>query len=195
MNGALEIPLLRLAAGYVFVAIVLAIAARWKVGRTWEIVLATFRMTVQLVAVGYLLELVFVRPNPWITLAIFLVMEAFAVRNVFARVRVPTPARLRTTIIGSLAFGSSPTTTRPRSGPATQRAPSTTRSASSSATCTSMYTRTTTFSSRGCVPSRVIVFRAGYPVRLRGIGNGEPSSTRASGALSAARRNLRQDAS
>lgn len=37
MNGALEIPLLRLATGYIFVAIVLAIAA--------------FRMTVQLVAV------------------------------------------------------------------------------------------------------------------------------------------------
>ncbi len=105
MSGALETPLLRLAAGYVFVAIVLAIAARWKVGRTWEIVLATFRMTVQLVAVGYLLDLVCVRPNPWITLAVFLVMEAFAVRNVFARGRVPTPAKLRTTIIGSLAFG------------------------------------------------------------------------------------------
>ena len=50
MNGALEIPLLRLAAGYVFVAIVPAIAARWKVGRTWEIVVATLRMTVQILS-------------------------------------------------------------------------------------------------------------------------------------------------
>ncbi len=105
MNGALEIPLLRLAAGYVFVAIVLAIAARWKVGRTWEIVVAAFRMTVQLVAVGYLLEFVFERPNPWVTLVIFVVMETFAIRNVFGRVKVPTPARLRTVIVGALAFG------------------------------------------------------------------------------------------
>jgi putative ABC transport system permease protein len=105
MSGALDISLLRLAAGYVFVAIVLAIAARWKVGRTLEIVLAAVRMTVQLVAVGYLLEFVFKRPSPWITLGLFLVMEAFAMRNVFARVKVPTPRRLRIVIVGSLAFG------------------------------------------------------------------------------------------
>lgn len=105
MNGALQIPLLRLGTGYLFVAIVLAIAARWKVGRTWEIVVATVRMTVQLVAVGYLLEFVFGRPNPWITLTILVFMEGFAIRNVFARVKVPTPPRLRPVIIGSLALG------------------------------------------------------------------------------------------
>ncbi len=105
MNGALDIPFIRLAAGYVFVLLVLGIAARWKTGRTVEILVATARMTVQLVAVGYLLELVFARPNVWITLLIFAVMEAFAVRNVFARVKVPTPHRLTTVIIASFVTG------------------------------------------------------------------------------------------
>ncbi|MFW5695946.1 MAG: ABC transporter permease [Alkalispirochaeta sp.] len=105
MNETLEISTLRLAAGYVFVAVVLAIAARWKIGRTAEIVIATVRMTLQLVAVGYILEGVFDNPNPWITVAIFLIMEGFAIRNVFARVNVPTPPRLRIVIIGSLFLG------------------------------------------------------------------------------------------
>jgi len=105
MNEAMEISTLRLAAGYVFVALVLAITARWKIGRSAEIIIATVRMTVQLVAVGYILEWVFARPNPWITAAIFLIMEGFAIHNVFARVKVPTPRRLRIVIIGSLFIG------------------------------------------------------------------------------------------
>ena len=105
MNEALEISTLRLAAGYLFVALVLAITTRWKIGRTAEIVIATVRMTLQLVAVGFILEWVFARPNPWITVTIFLIMEGFAIRNVFARVKVPTPKRLRTVIIGSLFLG------------------------------------------------------------------------------------------
>lgn len=105
MTDAITIPLMRLAAGYLFVAIVLALAARWRIGRTWEIVVATMRMTVQLIAVGYLLDYLFEWPSPWVTILVVLLMETFAVRNIFARVRVSTPARLRLVISGSLVVG------------------------------------------------------------------------------------------
>ena len=101
----MEIELLRLGAGYGVILLVLAVAARWKTGRTAEILIATARMTVQLVAVGYLLELVFQRPHPAVTVLLVGVMEVFAVRNIFARVKLdPSPA-LRRVIIISMVSG------------------------------------------------------------------------------------------
>lgn len=105
MNGIIDISLVRLAAGYVFVLVVLAIAARWRIGRTRVTIIATARMTVQLVAVGFLLEVVFERPSPWVTVAILLAMTGFASWNVFSRVRLPTPSQLRGVIVGALSFG------------------------------------------------------------------------------------------
>jgi putative ABC transport system permease protein len=105
MNGALEISYVRLGTGYIFILLVLAMAARWKTGRTGEILIATVRMTVQLVAVGYILEFVFNHPSPWLTLLIFGIMETFAVRNVFARVKIKTPRKLTYVIIVSLLTG------------------------------------------------------------------------------------------
>ncbi len=105
LDGALEISWIRLAIGYLFVLLVLATARRWKIGRTGEILIATVRMTVQLIAVGYVLEFIFARPNVWITLLAFAVMETFAIRNIFARVKLTTPPALRRVIVMSMLCG------------------------------------------------------------------------------------------
>lgn len=103
--GAMEISLLRLGAGYVVILMVLALAARWKTGRTGEILIATARMTVQLVAVGYLLELVFDRPHPLVTVALVMLMEVFAVANIFSRVSVRPSRALRRVIVVAMVSG------------------------------------------------------------------------------------------
>lgn len=104
-SGAMEISLLRLGGGYLLVLLVLALAARMKIGRTGEILVATVRMTVQLVAVGYLLEFIFARPAWWITLLVLAVMETFAIRNVFARVKFPASPELKRVIVFSMLAG------------------------------------------------------------------------------------------
>lgn len=105
VNGLKEIELIRLAGGYALILLVLALASRMKTGRTGEILIATVRMTVQLVAVGFLLEFIFTRPSPWVTIIVLLVMEVFAIHNVFARVRLPVSKALKRVIIISMLTG------------------------------------------------------------------------------------------
>ncbi|MDO5028761.1 MAG: iron export ABC transporter permease subunit FetB [Bacillota bacterium] len=85
MTNNLQIDLYRLAAAYVFVIILLFIVRRKGISREKEIILASFRMTVQLVLVGYLLVYIFEANNPFYIILMTLVMEAFAVRNVIKR--------------------------------------------------------------------------------------------------------------
>lgn len=105
LAGPPDISWVRLAVGYLFVLLVLAAARRWKIGRTGEILIATLRMTAQLIAVGYVLEFIFLRPSLWITLAAFAVMEIFAIRNIFARVKLTPPPALPRVILASMLCG------------------------------------------------------------------------------------------
>lgn len=97
----------QMALAYVFIGLLLVLVRRRGIPREQEIALATFRMTVQLVLVGYLLEYLFTRPHFALTLAVFVVMEAFAVKNIFARVKLPVSPRLRRVIAVSLLVGTS----------------------------------------------------------------------------------------
>jgi len=87
MDSIIQIELLHLAAGYGLILLILLFVRIRRLGREWEIALATFRMTIQLVAVGYILEYVFSHESPWITVGIFVLMEGFAVYTVFGRLK------------------------------------------------------------------------------------------------------------
>jgi len=90
----------------VYGAILLVIAlARWKgIGQEKEMLVASLRMVVQLLAVGYLLHLVFALSTPAPVLLILLVMGVFAVQGVAARVRLKMPRFHR--VVGlSILFG------------------------------------------------------------------------------------------
>ncbi len=82
-----DVSFLQLAFAYLFMVIVLVLSYRTKVGREKEIVIACFRMTVQLIAVGYLLTIVFANPNPVWTILIIGLMGFFAVDNIKKRIR------------------------------------------------------------------------------------------------------------
>lgn len=74
---------LAIAASLVVVDAALSLALRLDLHR--QIAIAAFRMTVQLVAIGYVLRFVFALDNPAATLAIVLVMTLVATREVAAR--------------------------------------------------------------------------------------------------------------
>ncbi len=103
MNGIVEIELIRLLAAYLLALGVLFLAR--KTGAVNEILVALLRMSVQLILVGFLLEHLLEQPNVILTLLIFLVMEVFAVHNIFRRVPLPTPPGLRRVIITSMVIG------------------------------------------------------------------------------------------
>lgn len=103
MSEIIEIELFRLFAAYLLALGVLFLAR--KTGALSEILVALLRMSIQLVLVGFLLEYLLERPNMALSLLVFLVMEAFAIHNIFQRVPLPTPPGLRRVIIISMVVG------------------------------------------------------------------------------------------
>ncbi|MBW8349876.1 ABC transporter permease [Bacillus sp. IITD106] len=58
-SGVIDIEWWRLAAAYLFIVILVGIVKWRRINREKEIVIATFRMSIQLVLVGFILEYVF----------------------------------------------------------------------------------------------------------------------------------------
>jgi len=105
MLNIVEIELWRLLAGYLFLVLLLLITWRLGVKREKEIVLATIRMTLQLILMGYILVAVFQANHLFISLGIFALMEVFAIYNIYQRIKVKVNARLRRVIAGSMLLG------------------------------------------------------------------------------------------
>lgn len=105
MPNIVEIELWRLLAGYLFLVLLLLITWRLGVKREKEIVLATIRMTLQLILMGYILVAVFQANHLFISLGIFALMEVFAIYNIYQRIKVKVNARLRRVIAGSMLLG------------------------------------------------------------------------------------------
>ncbi len=73
--------------------------------RERQIVIASIRMTIQLVAVGYLLEDVFGHANPYTTLALIAVMLIFAVHTIIKRSKKPLSRAMKRWIASSMLSG------------------------------------------------------------------------------------------
>ena len=105
-NGeVIDISLLQLLIAYVFVLILLFIIRKQDIEREKQVLIAALRMTLQLVIVGSVLEYVFEAPHPAITILILLIMEAFAVQNIFARVSTKLSSSLKKAIAISIFSG------------------------------------------------------------------------------------------
>lgn len=72
-----EISLLRLVVAFVPVAVAIVILARYSLG-AWNGLYATARMLIQLLVIGYVLTYIFNADQPYIVLAVLLVMMAVA---------------------------------------------------------------------------------------------------------------------
>lgn len=107
MGESINIQILQLASAYLFILILLFIVKKKNIGQESEIILASLRMTIQLIAVGFILEYVFANQNPFYSLIILLIMEIFAINNIYSRVDAVISKKLKVIIAFSMLIGTS----------------------------------------------------------------------------------------
>ncbi len=105
MDEIIELNLLQMLAAYLFIVFLLYVVYKQKTGLESEIGIATLRMTVQLVFVGFLLEVIFENPSLIVTLAVFFIMQGFAIYNIFGRVKVNINLQLKQIIAFAMVLG------------------------------------------------------------------------------------------
>jgi len=99
-NTALvQLQLTDLALAYGLVLLTLALSRRQKLGLERALLVASLRMVVQLLAIGYLLELVFALRHPLAVLAVLLVMGLFALQVTGGRIEEKFPGFYRVTAL------------------------------------------------------------------------------------------------
>lgn len=105
MDPNIDLTLIQLATAYVFVVILLFIVRHRGIKRESDIILASIRMTLQLVLIGYVLVYIFDNPSPFYTIIFIVLMEAFAIFNIFTRVKEDISSDLKKIIALSMIVG------------------------------------------------------------------------------------------
>jgi len=82
MEGVVKLTLFHFSLIYLLLILVLIIMKRSKVTQTKLLLIASLRMTMQLVIVGYVLQYVFKNPSPIFTIIFLLLMIAFSIHRV-----------------------------------------------------------------------------------------------------------------
>lgn len=95
----------QLVASYIFVLLLLVMVKQRKIPREKEILIATLRMTLQLVIVGYILMYLFAHPHPLYTILVVALMEAFAIHNIYKRVKLGISRAIKNVIALSMIIG------------------------------------------------------------------------------------------
>jgi len=105
MNGIIDLSFLQVAAAYIFIVILMVILKVKGIAREKEVLIASIRMTLQLILVGYVLVYLFESMNPFLTILVLLIMESFAIYNIFQRSNRPLTNRLKKVVALSMVFG------------------------------------------------------------------------------------------
>ncbi|KJS23211.1 MAG: membrane protein [Clostridiaceae bacterium BRH_c20a] len=105
MENIIDLTLIQLISAYIFVLILFIIVKIKGIPREKEILVGSIRMTLQLVLVGYLLAYVFENSHVIYTVVIIIVMEIFAIINIFQRVKRDLSVDLKKVIALSLVTG------------------------------------------------------------------------------------------
>ncbi|SFM05766.1 putative ABC transport system permease protein [Gracilibacillus orientalis] len=105
MNEMLEMTLWQLVTAYIFIVILLAIVRWRKIPREKEIIIATLRMTIQLVLVGYVLMFIFENEKMIYSVIVIIIMEIFAVYNIYKRTKQSLSRDLKKIIAFSMVSG------------------------------------------------------------------------------------------
>ncbi|MBQ7569239.1 ABC transporter permease, partial [bacterium] len=90
---------------YALLLCVLAVMARCRINQSRRLLLASLRMTVQLILAGAVLTYIFENPHPLFTVASIAAMLLFATHRVFSLNKQLSP-RFRLVVFGSLLFSS-----------------------------------------------------------------------------------------
>ena len=94
---------------YGLLLLIIGLARLNRFGQENDMLIASIRMFVQLLAVGYVLKVLFALDNPWAVILILVVMLAFAVQMTVARVQQRMPGIYKV-VGGALFFGCGMTT-------------------------------------------------------------------------------------
>jgi putative ABC transport system permease protein len=86
VNSLIQLDVVRLGWALGLMLVAIGLSAWQKLGLEWTLAIATVRTIVQLVVVGYVLQLVFALSNPWAVLAVIGVMATIA--TIVARNRI-----------------------------------------------------------------------------------------------------------
>ncbi len=105
MNGIIDLSLLQVAAAYIFIVILMVILKVKGIAREKEVLIASIRMTLQLILVGYVLVYLFESMNPFLTILVLLIMESFAIYNIFQRANRPLNKALKQVVALSMLLG------------------------------------------------------------------------------------------
>lgn len=85
MKGIAEINILNFSIVYLLLFIVLFIMKKAKINQTTLLILASIRMTLQLVLAGFILTYIFENPNPLFTVLYLICMTGFAIHRVISK--------------------------------------------------------------------------------------------------------------
>lgn len=102
-GGAVQLQIGQFLLIYVLLLLVLVIMQRSKLGQTKQLLIASIRMTVQLILVGFVLQAIFQNPHPAFTVLFILCTVAFSIHRVLSRNR-GLNRRFQGIIAGSLAL-------------------------------------------------------------------------------------------
>ncbi|QCX34350.1 iron export ABC transporter permease subunit FetB [Caloramator sp. E03] len=105
MNGAVDLSLIQVVSAYIFILILLFIVRKRELNREKEIIIATTRMTVQLILTGFILTYIFKNPNVFITILIVGFMEIFVISNILKRNKTKLSNELKNVITISMLAG------------------------------------------------------------------------------------------
>ncbi|MEG0292392.1 MAG: ABC transporter permease [Anaerovoracaceae bacterium] len=85
MNSIVEINLVQFSIVYVLLLIVLGIMKKGKINQSKLLIIASMRMTVQLILAGLLLTYIFKNPNPIFTVLYVVAMAVFSIHRALSR--------------------------------------------------------------------------------------------------------------
>lgn len=105
MDSIIQLPITQLLAAYVFVLLLILIVKFKGIPREREIMLASIRMTLQLMLTGYVLVFIFENPHPVLTLLIIFIMQTFAVFTIYKQVKSPLSQSMKRIIAFALITG------------------------------------------------------------------------------------------
>ncbi|WP_240377320.1 ABC transporter permease [Bacillus piscicola] len=106
MNDTLlELGFWQLLSAYLFIVVLLVIVKVRKISRSKEIFIATLRMTLQLLLVGYVLMYLFEHPHPLFTVVVVLLMLTFSIWNIYKRISRDLNRKMKQIIAVSIACG------------------------------------------------------------------------------------------
>lgn len=101
----IDLPFWQLLTAYVFIAVLLVIVRVRGIQREKEIIIATVRMTLQLVLIGYVLVYVLEVRHPAYTILLVGLMEVFAIQNILKRTKSPLSRDMKRIVAFSMGAG------------------------------------------------------------------------------------------